>query len=825
MAPSRRPTRQRLEQEASALRARIAEIEAAGSGRDPGEQPGPGDGASPARMQSGPPPKEPVEARRLSEQSLRSAFDTAATGMALVDGAGRWLWVNPALCELTGYSEAELLALDFQSLTHPDDLATDLEGLRGLVAGEITIHRIEKRYLHKSGRTVWILLNVATLQADVAGRATQFICQITDITERVEAGRALLESEERFRNIVQASPMGMHLYTLEADGRLVFRGANHAAAVILGIDHSPLFGRTIEDAFPTLADTEVPQRYRLVCATGAPWQTEQIDYVDDRVRGAFEVNAFRTAPNAMAVFFLDITRRKQDEEALRRERDFSDTLVQASPAYFVAITSDGKVRMMNQAMLSALGYSWEEVAGRDYLSTFVPQADRSALASVFTRLIRERGATINENRTLTKDGRELLVEWHGRPVLRPDAGLDCFFGVGIDITERRRAAAEQARLETELTQAQKMEAIGRLAGGVAHDFNNMLAAIQGYAELTLRSLAPEDPLHEQVEQILKAGQRAASLTQQLLAFSRRQVIAPQVIDLNGLIADSTRMLVRLIGEDIVLDVRPGIEGSRVKADPHQLEQALVNLAVNARDAMPDGGTLTLGTAEVEIDEVRALAMSLEPGRYVELSVSDTGGGMDAATKSRIFEPFFTTKEKSRGTGLGLATVHGIIRQNRGFIEVSSEPGRGATFRIYLPCVEAPVVAAGRPPRLSAAAGTETILLVEDEEMVRTLTRTILTRRGYQVLEAERGGDAYLLCKSHREPIHLLLTDVIMPKMNGRELYRQVRELRPDLKVLFMSGYTEDVIAPHGVLEEGTDFIEKPFTVEGLTRKIREVLDR
>jgi two-component system, cell cycle sensor histidine kinase and response regulator CckA len=527
----------------------------------------------------------------------------------------------------------------------------------------------------------------------------------------------------------------------------------------------------------------------------------------------------------MATLFLDITRRKQDEEALRRERDFSDTLVQASPAYFVAITGDGKVLMMNQAMLSALGYSREEVAGRDYLSTFVPAADRPALTEVFTRLIRDRGATINENRTLAKDGRELVVEWHGRPVLRPDGELDYFFGVGIDITERLRAATEQARLEAQLTQAQKMEAIGRLAGGVAHDFNNMLAAIQGYAELILRSLQPGDSLHGHVEQILKAGQRAAGLTQQLLAFSRKQVIAPQVLDLNGLVADSTRMLVRLIGEDVVLDVLPGADGGRVRADPHQLEQVLVNLAINARDAMPGGGTLTIGTADLELDEARARAMSLEPGRYVELSVRDTGDGMDEETKARIFEPFFTTKEVGRGTGLGLAIVHGIVRQNRGHVEVSSGPGMGTIFRVYLPRVEAPVEAAGEPPRLSAATGTETILLVEDEEIVRTLARTILTSLGYHVLEADRGDDACLLCRNHPGPIHLLLTDVIMPAMNGRELYRQVRELRPDLKVLFMSGYTGDVIAPHGVLEEGTDFIGKPFTVKGLARKIRDVLDR
>jgi two-component system, cell cycle sensor histidine kinase and response regulator CckA len=1083
MAPSRGPTKAQLEQEARRLRARIAGLEAAGAGQSPGERPESGETASQTLLERT--LDEQAEALRLSEQSLRRAFDTAATGLALVDGTGRWVRVNPALCDLTGYSEAELLAADFQSLTHPDDLAADLEGLRKLVAGEITIHRIEKRYLHKSGRPVWILLNVATLQTDAAGRATQFVCQITDITARraaeealrgernfvsavldtmgalvvvldvegrivrfnracetttgysfeeskgrpfwdwlvadderdevrtsfrrlvdssarsqdendwvardlgrhriawsntclldatgvvefvvatgvdvteqrrveealrresdlvarlaatspvgiavvdrdgrftfvnkeaarildlpedatarsaydapqwqitdydgrpfpeeqsafrqvlalkravhdvrhamqrpggrrillsvnaapllerngevervvfvvqditesMRAERALLESEERFRSIVQSSPMGIHLYTLEADGRLVFRGANPAADVILGLDHAPLVGRTLEEAFPALAGTEVPRRYRLACATGEPWQTEQIDYADGQVRGAFEVHAFRTAPGAMAALFLDITRRKQNEEALRRERDFSDTLVQASPAFFVAITSDGRVAMMNQAMLSALGYSRAEAVGRDYLSTFVPETDRPALGEVFARLIRDRVSTINENRTLTRDGRELLVEWHGRPVLKQDGGFDYFFGVGIDITERRRAAAEKARLETQLTQAKKLEAIGRLAGGVAHDFNNMLAAIQGYAELSLRSLRAGDPLHEPVEQILKASQRAAGLTQQLLAFSRKQVIAPRVIDLNELVVDSTRMLARLIGEDIVLDVLPGVAGGRVKADPHQLEQVLVNLAVNARDAMPGGGTLTIGTAELEIDEAQAMAWSLEPGRYVELSVADTGAGMDEETKSLIFEPFFTTKEKGRGTGLGLATVHGIVRQNRGHVEVSSELGRGTTFRVCLPRVEAPVEQAGEPRKTSAATGTETILLAEDEEIVRMLARTVLTNLGYRVLETDRGRDACRLCEEHPGPIHLLLTDVIMPGMNGRELYQRAREQRPDLRVLYMSGYTEDVIAPHGVLEKGTAFIEKPFSVEGLARKVREVLDR
>jgi signal transduction histidine kinase/ActR/RegA family two-component response regulator len=444
---------------------------------------------------------------------------------------------------------------------------------------------------------------------------------------------------------------------------------------------------------------------------------------------------------------------------------------------------------------------------------------------VFDRLVTDQSPTVNKNRIQARDGREVLVEWHGRPVLRPDGKLDYFFGVGLDITERERAAAEKARLEAQLAQSQKMEAVGRLAGGVAHDFNNMLAAIQGYAELLLRSLAPEDPLRSHAEQIFKASQRSAGLTQQLLAFSRRQVIVPRVVDVNRLIEDSTRMLGRLIGEDVALTVVPDADIGRVMADPNQLDHVLVNLVVNARDAMPDGGRLTIETAEEEVDDVRGQAWGVPAGRYVVISVSDTGCGMDEEMKAKIFEPFFTTKEKGVGTGLGLATVHGIIKQNGGHISVISEPGVGTTFMICLPRVDAPAEETREIPAPVVPTGTETILLVEDEEMVRRLAQAILERLGYHVLEVDQAGDAHRLCESHPEPIHLLLTDVVMPDLNGRELFERVRGLRPDMKVLFMSGYTQDVIAQHGVLEQGIDLIEKPFSVQGLARKIRDVLDK
>lgn len=392
--------------------------------------------------------------------------------------------------------------------------------------------------------------------------------------------------------------------------------------------------------------------------------------------------------------------------------------------------------------------------------------------------------------------------------------------------ELEREVAERKSAEEQLRQAQKMEAVGRLAGGVAHDFNNLLTAINGHSDLAMRRLKQEDPLYEKLEKIKKAGERAASLTQQLLAFSRKQILQPKVLDLNQVVFEMNRMLQPLIGEDIDLYTKLKPDLGMVKADPGQLEQVIMNLSVNARDAMPKGGKLTIETTNVYVDEEYAdQHFAISPGWYVMLAVSDSGSGMDAHTREHIFDPFFTTKEVGKGTGLGLSTVYGIVKQSGGNIWVYSELGQGTTFKVYLPCVGKPV----EEPELlinrhAFPGGNETVLLVEDEEMVREMAKEILEESGYQVLEAKHGHEALLIAEQHLGHIHLMLSDVVMPQMSGRELAERFAPLRKDMKVLYMSGYTDDAIVHHGVLDEGTAFIEKPFTPNALAHKVRETLN-
>jgi len=425
----------------------------------------------------------------------------------------------------------------------------------------------------------------------------------------------------------------------------------------------------------------------------------------------------------------------------------------------------------------------------------------------------EAGATRSHR---TKSGRVIDVDtashgfdYNGRPAE---------LVVLMDVTGRRQ-------LEEQLRQAQKMEAVGMLAGGVAHDFNNLLTIISGYSQLILNNLTPHDPNHNSAEQIMKAAERAAALTKQLLAFSRRQVLQPRVLDINKLIGGLGTMLRRLIGEDIDLQLvlRPDV--GQVSADPGQIEQVLMNLVVNARDAMPKGGTLTIETASISLDEKYAgRQMALKPGTYTQIAVSDTGTGMDEATQARLFEPFFTTKGSGHGTGLGLSPVFGIVKQSLGSVEVYSVPNRGTSVKVYLPRIDQPVTAEKPTTLKKAGPGTETILLVEDEEMVRSLVRETLARDGYKVLDAADPFEARRLSEGHRGKIHLLITDVVMPKVSGRELAEQLTQRRPDMKVIYMSGYTDSAIVNSGILQKEVAFLQKPFTPGVLTEKVRDVLE-
>lgn len=525
-----------------------------------------------------------------------------------------------------------------------------------------------------------------------------------------------------------------------------------------------------------------------------------------------------------SAFIRDLSLQKRAEAAKRELAQQHDRLlwqlrlqIERMPLAYILFDRDCRVADWNPAAERIFGYSKEEVLGMgEPYEKIITSEALQPLASLRQRLQAGDMSVqwVCENRT--RDGRTILCEWHNTPLIEEDGSFGGLLSLVQDVTEKHR-------LEEQLRQAQKMEAIGRLAGGIAHDFNNLLTVITGYSDLALQELPQDHPLAEIVAQIRQASLRAADLTRQLLAFRRRQVLQPVVLDLNTLLEEMEKMLRRLIGEDIELVLRLQEGLWPVRVDRGQMEQVLLNLVVNARDAMPRGGKLRLETANLMLEAAAASQAELPQGAYVVLAVGDTGQGMDAATQARIFEPFFTTKGPEQGTGLGLATVYGIIKQSGGHITVESEVGRGSCFKVYLPREEqtpspsAPDVAPG------TVAGTETILLVEDDDTVRALAQRVLAEQGYRVLPARDGEEALVVCQSHTGPLHLVVTDVVMPRMSGPELAQVLTARLPDLHVLYVSGYLDDAIIRHGLIEASAPFLPKPYTPSMLLARVRQVL--
>jgi two-component system, cell cycle sensor histidine kinase and response regulator CckA len=528
----------------------------------------------------------------------------------------------------------------------------------------------------------------------------------------------------------------------------------------------------------------------------------------------------------VVLVFRDQTKRLAIEKARAESAKRYSDLVESISDFIWETGPDHRYSFANSRSMALLGYSPEEFVGKSWQDILHKEDESSESIAHFQTILANRQPYSQFCRTFVKkNGGRVILESSASPVFDPLGNFVGYRGISRDITERRQAEEEQKKLEAQLLQSQKMEVVGRLAGGVAHDFNNMLTIIGSYVEMTLNELNEEEPLYKRLREVHQAALHSADLTRQLLAFARKQVVSPRILDLNITIANSLKMLHRLIGENIELLWKPGPDAGQVLIDPTQLGQILANLAVNARDAITGTGRLVIATNTVVLDQHNNhLGLDLAPGPYALISVSDDGCGMDTETISRIFDPFFTTKEEGRGTGLGLSTVYGIALQNNGAVAVSSKPGQGTTFSLYLPQTRTLAVVPQEKSERTKTLGTETILLVEDEPAILELGVFILEKRGYKVLTAQTPAKALARIVDHPQAIDLLITDVIMPGMNGQELAQKIRAIRPEIKVLFVSGYTADIISQHGVLNPDVHFLEKPFSSSDLGKKVREVID-
>ena len=757
--------------------------------------------------------KQTEAALHTSEQQYRSLVESTPDVIMSFDRQGRHLFVNPAVTHLTGLHPKEFLGKTHAELGFPEERCRFWETLIETAFDTGESLETEFEFAGSNGRVLfnWRLIPVNDGDA---------VASVLSIARDITAQR---KTEEKYQMLFREMLDGFALHDIICDGQgrpvdYRFLAVNPAFERLTGLKAESLLGKTVLQVLPNTEAYWI-DAYGQVALTGKPAFIE--NYARDLGR-FFQVTVFSPAAGQFACIFADITERKRAEEALRANEARHGKMIANIGDVIAIIDQDEILRYMSPNFEHWFGWKPEEVVGFSTWENVHPE-DLDFAQKFIGALLQEPAATgTAECRYRCKDGGYKWIEFTGVNLLH-DPDIRGVLGNYRDITERKRAEEEHEKLQAQLLQAQKMESVGRLAGGVAHDFNNMLGVIMGHADIALEQIDPEAPLHDDLQEIQKAALRSADLTRQLLAFARKQPVSPSILDLNQTVSGVLMMLQRLIGEDIELAWKPAPALWPVKMDPSQVDQILANLAVNARDAIGGVGHLTIQTENTVFDESYCrLHDGFAAGDYVLLAVSDTGAGMDKETLEHVFEPFFTTKEVGKGTGLGLAMVYGAVKQNQGFINVYSEPGRGTTFKIYLPRTEAVAAMAAQAPR-KPDHGTETVLLAEDEESILKLGTTILKKHGYTVLAARTPAEALARAERHKGSIHLLITDVVMPGMNGKELKDRLTALRPGIKVLFMSGYTSDVIAHQGVIDEGVAFLQKPFSVNTLAQKVREVL--